>query len=102
MKFPQHFCRVIGGLQLVLAAVTVPAATVTNWPQFRGPGALGVADNPNLPDRWATNENMAWKIEVPGRGWSSPVVWGGRVFLVMAGAGLDGWVLRVFLGDVRG
>lgn len=52
-----------------------------NWPQFRGPGALGIADNPNLPDRWSTNENVAWKTEVPGRGWSSPVVWGERVFL---------------------
>jgi outer membrane protein assembly factor BamB len=56
-------------------------APVTNWPQFRGPGALGVADNPNLPDRWSTNENVAWKIEVPGRGWASPIVWGDRVFV---------------------
>jgi outer membrane protein assembly factor BamB len=42
---------------------------------------MGIADNPDLPDRWSTNENVAWKIEVPGRGWSSPIVWGERVFL---------------------
>ena len=56
-------------------------ASTLNWPQFRGEAALGVADNPNLPDRWSTNENVAWKIEVPGRGWSSPIVWGDRVFV---------------------
>src|SRR6185295_8631317 len=57
------------------------AADSSNWAQFRGAGALGVADNPNLPERWSTNENVAWKIEVPGRGWSSPIVWGERIFV---------------------
>src|SRR5688572_12333143 len=57
------------------------AAPANNWPQFRGPGALGVADHPNLPDCWSTNENVAWKIEVPGRGWSAPIVWGDKVFV---------------------
>jgi outer membrane protein assembly factor BamB len=42
---------------------------------------MGVADNPNLADRWSTNENVAWRSEVPGRGWSSPIIWGKRVFL---------------------
>src|SRR5712691_1012468 len=77
VKFRIHFVTV-----LFLFAVAAHAATpATNWPQFRGPGALGVADNSDLPDRWSTNENVAWKIEVPGRGWSSPIVWGDRVFL---------------------
>ena len=53
-----------------------------NWPQFRGPAATGVVDGPtNLPDAWSETENVAWKIDIPGRGWSSPVVWGDRVFL---------------------
>ena len=56
-------------------------AAAANWPQFRGPGSLGVADDPNLPDRWSTNQNVAWKIEIPGRGWSSPIVWGDKVFV---------------------
>jgi outer membrane protein assembly factor BamB len=51
------------------------------WPQFRGPGSLGVVDIPNLPDRWSTNQNVAWKVDVAGRGWSSPIVWEDRVFL---------------------
>jgi hypothetical protein len=54
----------------------------TNWSQFRGAGALGVAsDDPNLPDKWSQTENVVWKTEIPGTGWSSPVVWGDSIFL---------------------
>jgi outer membrane protein assembly factor BamB len=53
----------------------------THWPQFRGADSLGVADGSRFPDHWGTNENVAWKIPIPGRGWSSPIVWGNRVFL---------------------
>ncbi|HXJ61141.1 MAG TPA: PQQ-binding-like beta-propeller repeat protein [Verrucomicrobiae bacterium] len=63
------------------AAAERASSLITNWPQFRGPGALGVADNPGLPERWGTNENVVWKVEIPGHGWSSPIVWGDRVFL---------------------
>ena len=52
-----------------------------NWPQFRGAGARGVASGSHLPDRWSATENVAWKRDIPGRGWSSPIVWGDRVFL---------------------
>jgi outer membrane protein assembly factor BamB len=55
-----------------------------NWPQFRGPGARGISANPNLPDHWSATENVAWKTGIPGRGWSSPIVWGDRVFLTAA------------------
>lgn len=54
------------------------------WPQFRGPASRGVASGPNLPDRWSATENIAWKTDVPGRAWSSPIVWGDRVFLTTA------------------
>src|SRR3954470_4856571 len=40
-----------------------------NWPQFRGPGSLGVGHNQNLPTTWSTNQNVAWKTAVPGMGW---------------------------------
>jgi outer membrane protein assembly factor BamB len=52
-----------------------------NWPQFRGANSMGVAEHSELPDRWSATENVAWKKEIPGRGWSSPVVWGNQVFL---------------------
>src|SRR5437867_3046149 len=76
---------------LVLAATllwhsSVPGATSGDsaWPQFRGPGGRGVATNANLPDHWSASENVAWKAEIPGRGWSSPIIWGDRVFLTTA------------------
>ncbi len=57
------------------------AKAQTNWPQFRGPNARGIGSGTHLPDRWSPTENVAWKSELPGRGWSSPIVWGHRVFL---------------------
>lgn len=51
------------------------------WPAFRGPSSTGVAASSGLPDRWSATENVAWKTDLPGRGWSSPVVVGDRVFL---------------------
>jgi len=69
-------------LLLPFLLVTCAAAAPQNWPQFRGPDSSGVAaDDPRLPDRWSKTENVAWKAEIPGRGWSSPVVWGDSVFL---------------------
>ena len=53
----------------------------SSWPQFRGPGSLGVAEHANLPEHWSTNQNVSWRAELPGRGWSSPIVWGERVFI---------------------
>ena len=52
----------------LIAGAAIAAEPVVNWPQFRGPDAMGVADNPDLPDRWSTNENVSWKVEIPGRG----------------------------------
>ena len=64
---------------------TSPAWASDDWPQFRGPGMNpAVEDNPNLADRWSQTENVEWVTEVPGLGWSSPIVWGNRVFLTAA------------------
>ncbi|HWQ35280.1 MAG TPA: PQQ-binding-like beta-propeller repeat protein [Blastocatellia bacterium] len=79
------FIRIV--LTIALAS-TVFASALTSannapdrWPQFRGPGALGSAEDPKLPDRWSQTENVAWKTEIPGTGWSSPIVWGERIFV---------------------
>ncbi len=58
-----------------------PATADANWPQFRGSNAAGISANANLPDKWSATENVAWKTDLPGRSWSSPIVWGDRVFL---------------------
>jgi len=55
---------------LLLVSVSIVSAE-TNWPQFRGPGSKGVATGDGLPDRWSATENVVWKSDLPGRGWSS-------------------------------
>ena len=70
-------------ITLTLLSVTC-ARTQEHWPQFRGTGAMGIADNPALPEHWSETENVAWKSAVPGMGWSSPIVWGDRIFLTTA------------------
>lgn len=52
-----------------------------NWPSFRGGAKAGVAEGPSLPDSWNPTKNVAWSVEIPGRGWSSPIAWGNRVFV---------------------
>ena len=64
-----------------LLAVAALAFASDQWPQFRGPGSMGVADDPALPEHWSSTDNVAWKIDIPGAGWSSPIVWGDRIFL---------------------
>ncbi len=71
----------LSAVAVLLVVSTSRLHADTNWPQFRGPAARGVVDNPALPDRWSATENVAWKTDIPGLGWSSPIVWGNRVFL---------------------
>jgi len=60
----------------------VPVANASDWPQFRGPGGTGVITDSTLPPhRWTTTESVAWKYEVPGYGWSCPIVAAGRVYV---------------------
>ena len=70
-------------LVLAVAVLSLPsAASGGDWPQFRGPGGAGVVTDKVLPpDTWAPTRNVAWRYEVPGRGWSSPIVVGGKVFV---------------------
>src|SRR4029079_11392796 len=51
------------------------------WPQFRGPESNPVGTNARLAERWSRTENVEWSQEIPGRGWSSPIVTGGKVYL---------------------
>ena len=55
-----------------------------NWPQFRGPGGLGVSGETGIPTTWSETENVLWKTEIEGVGHSSPVVWGDTIFLTTA------------------
>jgi outer membrane protein assembly factor BamB len=61
------------------------AAEADNWPRFRGPNGAGTSDATTLPVQW-TEKDYNWKVELPGGGHSSPVVWGDRLFVT---SGLD-------------
>jgi outer membrane protein assembly factor BamB len=73
--------RQLGSILMLGGSMLLTSAETTHWPQFRGPGARGVSENPRLPIEWSATQNVEWKIEVPGRGWSCPIIWGNRVFL---------------------
>ncbi len=55
-----------------------------NWPQWRGPSSQGISSDPDAPREWTPETNVAWKTAIPGRGHSSPVIWGARIFLTTA------------------
>ena len=65
---------------LLLTALAAQAQDMT-WPQFRGPQSNPVGTHAKLADRWSKTENVEWAQEIPGRGWSSPIVTGGKVYL---------------------
>jgi outer membrane protein assembly factor BamB len=72
-------------LRVLLTCLGLCGASMTlianDWPQFRGSSAGVAADDPSLPETWSPTENVVWRIDVPGTGWSSPVVWGDHVFV---------------------
>lgn len=77
----KHFWMAAG---LAVAIGSAPFASgPTDWPQFRG-GNSGNADASTLPTEWSATKNVAWAVEIPGRGWSSPIVWRDRVFVTTA------------------
>jgi len=84
----------VGAILLVLREV-VPAA---DWTQFRGPGGVAVSEETGFPLKWSETEGLRWKADLPGRGASSPVVAGGRVY-VTASSGFKENKLHVLAFD---
>jgi outer membrane protein assembly factor BamB len=70
-------------MALVFVILTTFAAPLhaENWPGFRGPTGQGQSKEKNLPLHWSADSNVVWKTEIPAPGWSSPIVWGRRVFV---------------------
>jgi outer membrane protein assembly factor BamB len=79
-----HEVRLHGGTILIasvlLFALVVPARA-ENWPQWRGPRGDGTSVEANIPTHWSATENVRWSTAIPGKGHSSPIVWGDRIFL---------------------
>ena len=72
-------------IALVCVMYVSPASLWSdNWPGFRGPNGQGISDETDLPTTWDTQRHVVWKQTIPGRGWSSPIVWADRVFVTTA------------------
>ena len=65
----------------VIFAISIAFATDPEWPSFRGPSSNPAVANSNLPEKWSKSENVEWTTDIPGLGWSSPIVSGKSVFL---------------------
>lgn len=83
-------------MKFILLLLTL-FASGSDWPQFRGPTGQGHSNEHNLPLTWSETTNIRWKVAVPGRGWSSPVVQGDRIWLTTATE--DGKSLRALAFD---
>src|SRR5574340_1086938 len=68
----------------VIALTVTTVAMAEEWPCWRGPSHQGISTEKGLPMRWSPTDNVAWKTEIPGLGWSSPIVYGERVFVTTA------------------
>jgi outer membrane protein assembly factor BamB len=83
-------------LALTLTAVRIAAE---EWPQFRGPSGQGVSTETDVPLEWSESRNVLWKTAVPGMGWSSPVIAGGRIWLTTAVVERNATSLRAIAFD---
>ena len=67
-----------------LLILVTSVARAENWPQWRGPTLNGVSSEKNLPLRWSTDENVSWKLAMPGWSGATPIIWNERIFLNVA------------------
>ena len=74
--------RILLGAVLTLSMAA--AARGENWPQFRGPAENGIPSESRLPTAWGPDNHIAWSVEIPGKAWSQPVVWGDRIYVTTA------------------
>jgi outer membrane protein assembly factor BamB len=69
---------------IVISVAVPPLADAADWPGWRGPHRTGVTEDTGAPTTWSADEGAAWRVELPGQGVSSPVIWGDRVFVTAA------------------
>src|SRR5262245_21390529 len=100
------------GFSLLMRRLCVPAVALTlalavsvraeDWPEFRGPTGQGLVRRGSIPTEWGPDKNVVWKQDIPDKGWSSPVVVGGHVYLTTAVAEKNGdCSLRALRLDAR-
>ena len=96
-KYNEHTLSPVLALLLVLLAASDVSA---QWPEFRGPTGQGHSTDTNLPLEWSETRNVRWKTPIPGRGWSSPAIADGRIWVTTA-VDADGTSLRALAFDLE-
>src|SRR5665213_2673855 len=81
-KLMQNRSSIVASIAIALLTSHLFAAG--EWPQFRGPTGQGISTATNVPVEWNALKNVAWKIDVPGSGWSSPVLSDDKIYLTTA------------------
>ncbi len=84
---PLAVCTLVVGISLLsISAASSGGAPLDEryWPQWRGPLFNGVEPLGNPPSEWAEDHNVAWKVEIPGGGYSSPIIWEDKIFILAA------------------
>jgi outer membrane protein assembly factor BamB len=87
---PSGYWRLLMKLNAAIASCALGmmfqpfALRADEWPQFRGPGSLGISNEKSLPSEWGPDKHIRWKVEIPGTGWSSPIVWGDKIYVTTA------------------
>src|SRR5687768_18507122 len=90
---------ILGILAFLLFSFAVVRAE--NWPQWRGPSLNGVSNEKNLPVKWTAEENVIWKVAMPGVSGATPIVWRDRIFVSVAdGDNLALWCIGKNNGEV--
>lgn len=84
LRIATPFAALLALTSLALPAAQEEARPQESWPRFRGPLDTGEAPHATPPLRWSEDENVAWKLALPGPGHSTPVVWGERLYLTAA------------------
>ncbi len=84
---------------MLLEFIATAALSLNQWPQFRGPKADGHVTAKNVPAEWSDTKNVAWKVPLPGLGWSSPVLGDGKIYLTTAVKQGNGLSLRAMALD---
>lgn len=69
---------------LTIGITCLAIAHADSWPEFRGPSGQGTVETGKLPTKWGTATNIAWKQTIPGSGWSSPIIYDGKIYLTTA------------------
>jgi outer membrane protein assembly factor BamB len=104
MSRPQHNLARIALFVLpfsLFVSARLASQPQADWPQFRGPTGQGHSSERGIPVEWSETQNIAWKVPVGGRGWSSPTVANGRIWITIGVAERGGASLRALAFDVE-